>query len=196
MEAVQMEFVETAELDEAVQEVAAEMEAAFGEPEAEPTPAYVDARIDWTLERLGRLQAEQQRNREIANRRIAMITSWLDDANDRLGRQAFWLEIQVRSLAEGYDYGKKKSRTLPSGSFGKRAKPAGIEIRDMDAAIRWAKANGVEVAVVEKLNKTPAKEFVAKQLQTTGELPDPEETGIEWIDESETFFVKPTAGGV
>lgn len=188
----QFEAFEEALLDEAVTEVQVEMAAAFEGTENDASAAARDARIDWTLERLGRIAGQQRRNKETAERRIAMITAWLEDANGRLARQAYWLEMQVQALTTDYDFGKAKSRTLPSGSFGTRKKPATVEIRDMTRALEWAKANGIETKVVETLNKTPVKAFVEAQIKATGELPDVEETGVEYVDESETFFVKAT----
>lgn len=143
--------------------------------------AELDARIDVYLAKLGELETEIARNAEIADRRVQMIRAWEAEANGRLDREAGWLRQAVASLAEGYDYGKKKSRALPHGTFGVRQGRDTLEIRDQAAAVAFAQANGLPV--VTSVGKTPLMEH----LKATGEVPD----GCELRAATSVFFVQP-----
>lgn len=149
-------------------------------PEFDESQTSIDVAIDRYLEALAERERAIQENGDVADRRKAMIDAWLADANRGHEREVRWLRHLIASLAEGYDFGKKKSRSLPSGTFGYRSKPATLEIVDMDAAVAFAEAHGLEVK--RSVNKTP----LLNHMKETGTVPD----GTEYVDGSETFFVK------
>lgn len=160
---------------------AEERAAFFAEIETDvPETESLDVRLDCLLERIGSLQAEIADNNEVANRRIAMVEGWRSQANDSLEKRIWWLRLQIEALADGYDYRGKKSRSLPSGSFGTRHRSETLEIIDMTAAVAFAKANDLEIK--ELVNKTP----LLTHFKATGEIPD----GTEHVPGGDEFFVR------
>ena len=165
-----------------------EREAFFREVDVFPAPADVDdpvgvdTALDHYLQLLFDREQEMQRNREIAERRHAMIEAWEQDVNGSLKRECRWLKLEIEALAAGYDFGTKRSRALPHGSFGYRRGADRIEIAEPARAIAWAEGNGLESEVKKSIGKTP----LLKHLKATGELPD----GCEFIEGSDAFFIK------
>jgi hypothetical protein len=160
--------------------------AEIGIDEAEPARdrVYADAELDMLLERLGAVEAEAARNREVAALRVEQIRAWAEGANRPLETRAGWLRLAIQARAEAYDYGSKKSRSLPHGSFGLRRRADTLEVTDPAAALAFAKANGLEVK--ESVNKTP----LLHHFKATGELPD----GTEFRSGADEFFIKATGG--
>lgn len=146
----------------------------------ESDPASIDAVLDVYLEALAGREREMQRNAEVADRRKAMIDLWLADANRTHEREAAWLRHMIETIAAQYDFGKKKSRTLPAGTFGYRSKPATLEIVDMAAAVAFAEAHQLEVK--RTVGKTP----LLQAFKASGIVPD----GTEYVEGSESFYVK------
>lgn len=181
------------ELDRADEEMRAELGMAGPAPDPANRPE-LDAYLDRMLERLAEIRAAQAENDEVARRRRDMIDRWLAQENRTLDNQAAWLEERIERQALAYDYGEKKSRTLPHGKFGTRKSAATVAITDAEKALAFAKAHGLEVKVKESVGKTPLKEYWLPRVLEAGELPDPDETGVEFVPESETFFVTPAGG--
>lgn len=148
-------------------------------------PINTDVALDHYLEQLGQREQEIARNHEIAERRHAMIAAWEREANGSLERECQWLRQQIEAWGRPYDFGSKKSRALPHGSFGYRSTPAKVEITDMEAAVAFAEAEGLEVK--KTVGKKPLMDYI-KDHQ--GIIPD----GCEHVDGSESFFVKTGAG--
>lgn len=146
-------------------------------------PVNTDVALDHYLEQLRERESEIERNAQIMTRRMAMIQAWERDANGRIERECQWLRQMIEALGRQYDFGKKKSRALPNGTFGFRAKPATLEITDPTAALAFAEANGLPIK--KSVGVTPLKEH----FKATGEIPD----GCEYVEPEETFYVR--AGG-
>lgn len=144
-------------------------------------PVNTDVAVDFYLERLVEREAEIARNGEIAARRKAMIDAWLQEANAQHEREAAWLRLQIEAFARTYDFGKKKSRSLPHGTFGFRTRAGTLEIQDMPAAVAFAEANELEVK--KTVNKTP----LLAHFKATGEIPD----GCEYVEGGESVYIKP-----
>lgn len=140
----------------------------------------LDIRIDWLLEKLGKLAAETAANDEVADRRVAMIEGWRRQQNESLEKRIWWIRLQIEAMTDGYDYRGKKSRSLPSGSFGFRKKSDTLEIVDMPAAVAFAEAIGAEIK--KTIGKTP----LLDHFKSTGEIPD----GTEFVAGGDTFFIK------
>lgn len=150
--------------------------------------AQRDAYLDRYLEALAGLEKSIAENRRVAENRKAMIDRWLSSENERAEREAAWLRRQIEAFAAGYDYGKKRSRNLPHGTFGVRKAPDQVVITDPAKALEFAEGNGVEIRVVREVQKKPLAAFVAEH---TDFQPDPEEDGWEIAPGAEQFYIKP-----
>lgn len=140
-----------------------------------------DAYLDHLLEKMAEREAAIASTNDIAERRILMIEGWRRQQNERVTREIQWLKIQIHAIGEGYDFEKgKKSRSLPNGSFGFRRTPDKVEIVDMDLAVSFAEARGLEIK--KTVGKTPLK----SHLKATGEIPD----GCEFVPGTDEFFIK------
>lgn len=153
-----------------------------------------DARIDYLLEKMGDIRAEQRWNREVAQRRIDVIQKWLDDENGKLDRQYEHVESRLRphlpNTPEQFAalYGDRaKSRSLPNGKFGFRRSADRVEITDKDAALAFARTNGLEVKVAESVSKTTLK----NHAKATGEFSG---QGWELVEGADELFVDPVEG--
>lgn len=144
--------------------------------------ADLDVYLDHLLERLREREEKVSETNSVAQRRKDIIDRWAEMQNASLNREAGWLRLQIQAVAQGYDFGGKKSRTLPNGSFGYRRTQDTVEIIDKDLAIQSAEALGIPVKVTKELQKTPVKEH----LKAGGTLPD----GVVYVMGAETFFVK------
>lgn len=135
------------------------------------------------LKAIKALRDELQTNVEIAAREMERILNWLDGERVSLDKQIHYHEEQLKQLALSYDFGEKKSRRLPFGTFGFRKSRARLEVVDDDAAKEWARREGIlKVETVEKYNK---KDLLAC-VETRGEIPD----GCEYHPGQEQFYVK------
>lgn len=143
-------------------------------------PVQRDAEIDAALERLAELEAEVEQNNQIAERRMDTIRLWRDAENERLSGNLDYWRMRINALVTGYDFGKKKSRNLPHGTFGTRQKGGGIEIIDADAALAFAKSKGIPLK--ESVGKTALKEW----HESTGLVPD----GCEVVPVVDEPYVK------
>lgn len=143
----------------------------------------LDQHIDRLLAKLAEREAEIATNDAIAKRRIDDIEAWRRQQNETHEREAQWIRQQVAAIAKRYDFGKRKSRDLPSGTFGHRWRPETIEIVDEAAAVAFAEANGLEIK--KSVNKTP----LVSHLKETDIVPD----GCKIVPGEDSFFV--TVGG-
>jgi phage host-nuclease inhibitor protein Gam len=127
----------------------------------------LDAWLEWRLQKLASIRAEMERNQAVAQGEHDRITSWLDEQNATLQRNAEWLQDQIHQASLAYDFGSKKSRKLPSGTFGFEQRGGSVKITDMAAAVRWAKEHGFADSVKETIGVTPIKQYI----ESTGETP-------------------------
>jgi hypothetical protein len=150
---------------------------------ADDSQATLDLVIDRYFEMIAERDAKIAVNAEIARRKIEMIQKWEQDANGAFERENQWLWNTIRGLTRSYDYGKKKSRTLPHGEFGNRWQGPTIEIVDMDKAVAFAESKGLEIK--KTVNKTP----LLKHLEATKEMP----AGCVPVPGEDRFFAKVSA---
>lgn len=153
-----------------------------------------ELRADYLLEKVNEAEAEVARLDDFTARRVALIREHADVERGKLERRIGWLASKVRGLvpmtADEFKatYGKK-SLNLPHGKLGFRAVRATVEIHDPVKALAFAKANGLDVSVTEKVGKKPLIAYVTE----TGDVPG-EDAGIEWVDGYDAFYHKATGG--
>jgi phage host-nuclease inhibitor protein Gam len=156
--------------------------------------ARVDTMLDTALQKLGELDAEISTAEEIADQRkrdtLERIERWLAGETAPLRRQRDFLARQIEAIARQYDFGGKKSRSLPHGKFGRRRSGDKIEITDMPAALAFAERMGVEVKVVREVQRTPIKDFLSAH---PGFKPNPEEHGFTVVPGTDNFYVEPAS---
>ena len=148
--------------------------------------------IDYYMEKTQALELRAAMNRELRDRRVRVEDDWLEDENRKLRSQAEWLEQKILlnmpgSLGAFQDTFRvtTKSRKLPHGVVGFKCPPDSVDIQDQTKAVIWAKANDVEVKVVESVLKTPAKKYVME----TGDEPDLEIDGLTFVPGVEKRYV-------
>jgi phage host-nuclease inhibitor protein Gam len=151
------------------------------------TPIDLDVRLDQLLHRLGNTRVAMQQNEEVADARLQQIRQWLTTANESLARQASYIEYLIGLIGENYDYGKKRSRQLPSGRIGWRKAPARVEITDAAGALEFAQLSGLPIETKQSVSKTTLK----AHIETTGELPRAD-SGIVYVEPRDVFFVTPS----
>ena len=108
-------------------------------------PAPDEDTADRLLRRSKRLDAEEERINELAERRIAEIEAWRADATAGLEpereRIHDSLELFMREWRRANP--KRKTLTLPNGTLKTRVPSAGrVEVTDEHAFTAWAKRNG------------------------------------------------------
>jgi phage host-nuclease inhibitor protein Gam len=162
---------------------------AFMESETE-LMTTIDARADMMLEALADLERAAVADAMVARERIDTIERWLARQNAGRDRRTQWLTAQIEALAVGYDFGKKKSRDLPHGVFGYRAKRPTVEIVDKATAIEWATVHCPE-AVKDRATKDLTKTELVKLVTERGIHLDPDTTGLRFVDEREDFYINP-----
>lgn len=152
--------------------------------DAADDPVQVDLYLDRRLEQLAELEAAAERNREIADRKIANVQAWLKSENETLEKRAGWLRLDIQAAAEGYDFGKKRSRNLPSGTFGYRKTRESVTVLDEAAAIDYATRAGWSEAI--RVKTSLLKTELLKRVRESGEMPD----GVEVAAPRDEFYVK------
>lgn len=136
-----------------------------------------DRWFEWQLRTIREIKAEQARNIQVCEEetadmraRIAEVEAWRDGENEALERQVEWRTEKLRMAALGYDFGAKKSRSLPSGKFGFRTVPEKLEvtITDKDAALAFALSHSIPVKVAQSVGVADLKVFI----ESTDVVPD------------------------
>jgi len=167
---------------------AMELEAMLPEGDG---PTVQELQADYLLEKMREEQAALRHLADFTERRVDMIRQHADIEGQKIQRRLDYLESKLR-MCVPYDpdafvsqYGKKSIK-LPHGTIGYRSSKETVEIRDKDAALAFAKANGLDIKVTETVNKTPLLDYV----KATGDVPDPDVCGFELVPGSDDFFVK------
>ena len=167
------------------------------EEQASQAPGWMDAKLDQILERMTAIGDEVAQNDAARGARVAMIEDHFAGENYSLERRWDYLEDQVRRLAFGYPFpGGKKSRKLAFGSFGFRKVAEKVRVADRDKAEGYAGEHcPAAIELVPSTTKLVANTLTASvlaEIRSTGEIPDQDETGLEYIeaDERGMFFVK------
>jgi hypothetical protein len=149
--------------------------------------AQVDALASQLLGWLGREQAEIARYTEAMNAEIERIRMRYNARIEKHQKSAGYLEMQVCRLAESADFGKKKSRDVGNGTYGRRAVAERFAIADKQKVVAWALIEHPEIVEHEpKVSVTALTPIVARMLRETGELPE----GVEHHAEYEKSYCK------
>lgn len=187
-------------LPDFLQELEAEMEA-FIENSGlnSDTPEALSDRellIDHYLHRISDLHVRATMNKELRNRQVWLQDAWLEEENGKLERAVKWLEEKILLNVPGNllhfqdTFGvKTKSRTLPHGKVGFKSSRDTVEISNQVKALRWAEENDVEVKVFTELQKKPAIAY----CQESGEIPEHEADGLEFVHGTSTRYVAANA---
>lgn len=147
-----------------------------------------DVRIDYLLGKLASIQSAIAGNDEIAKRRTEAVRAWQESENEKLNARASWLTFEIAQAApEDGDafkdvYGKK-SRSLPNGSVGFRAGRDSVDITDMEAAVKYAVGNAIDVTVNTSVSKTELMAYVKATGSSEGD-------GWAVKPAVDTFYVK------
>lgn len=170
--------------DKSWEEWVAAADEAFG------AEGQIEARADYFLELVGELDAEDARDEHVARLRIAHIEHWLTIQRGRREKRRVWLSEQLEALAAAIDFGRKKSRDLPHGVLGYRAKRATVEITDTALARTWAEQH-CPAAVKERTSSSLTKTEIIELVKTSGIHLDPATTGMRFVDDRDEFYITP-----
>lgn len=124
-----------------------ELEQALGQV-VDRTPAEIDAFASDLLESMGRCEADLARYAQAENAEIARIRFRYARFKNSVESRRTMLEGAIKVLAESQDFGTKKSRETANGSYGRRTKPAHIEIVDVKALMNWAMGMNSELGLL------------------------------------------------
>ncbi len=161
--------------------------------EGPTTDAQLDAAASEVCRLLGEAQAELDRYEEAESAEVARIEMRYMALCEPIDRRIAQLELLGRDLAARADFGKKKSRKVGFGSYGRKLRSEAVKIVDRAAALEWFKAHApdvVEVVTPEPVEKIPhdrVEPFVLRYLHETGAVPP----GIEHTSESDEPWIKP-----
>lgn len=104
---------------------------------------------------------------------VARIQARYGERKQRLAARVRALEQQLSIVAEGLDYGTKKSRVLGNGTVGFRTVPERLSVLDGAALVAWATTNAPDLIRRETVVKVTVPQAAAKQhLEATGEIPE------------------------
>jgi hypothetical protein len=112
-------------------------------PPPEPTIADLD-RADRALRKLARIQAAMAEVDRLYEARLMELDAWREDARQRYGRAASWLNMQLRAFHEARVAEDPKAKTirLPAGELRSRQGRPRWEVIDEDRLVDWATVNG------------------------------------------------------
>lgn len=150
----------------------------------------VDARADMLLEALADLEREDERDALMAAERQDQVARWLERQRTRRDRRSEYLVALIEEIAAVYDFGRKKSRDLPNGVFGYRAKRATVEVVDKAAAVEWATVH-CPAAVKERTSQEVTKTELVRMVESTGVHLDPATTGLRYVEGREDLYITP-----
>lgn len=153
--------------------------------------AQLDAAASEICRRLGDAEADRARFVEAEKAEVERIKMRYAALREPVDRRIGQLEELGREVARRADFGKKKSRTVGYGSYGRKLKKERVEIVDPAAALEFARAQKIEGAIktetvekpVHKVLEPVVMEYIRKH---EGEVP----AGFEHIDESDEPWVK------
>lgn len=152
--------------------------------------AELDALASEICRLIGETQAELARYNEAEAAEIARIQLRYGNMRGPLERRVAQLEEMGRECARRADFGKKKSRSVGNGTYGKRQVPESVKVADQESALLWLDDEKQSAAIREKTVRSvdvkEAKPIVLAHLISTGELPP----GFEHVEPHDEFFVK------
>lgn len=99
----------------------------------------------------------------------------------------------VCELAQRADFGKKKSRDVGNGTYGRKTEPERVKVLDQDKAVAWARDHfpgAVKTKTTETVDHRAIAPAILARVHADGEVPD----GFEHVAERETYYAKPELG--
>lgn len=158
-------------LANADEEERAELEHLIGVPLTGDSDANLAATASQLLAAIRTRQAELTRHENAEAAEIQRIRARYATPKQRIKERISALEGLLGVVAEGLDYGKKKSRIVGNGTVGFRTTPERVAVTDSTALLAWAAANAPTLIKVETKQSVP-QAAVKDHLTSTGELPE------------------------
>ncbi len=154
--------------------------------EAPCSDSDLDAYASQLLRVQGEAEGEVARYRAACAAEVGRIHErylHLAEPHERRARQA---EAMVCEAAKHADFGRKKSRAVGNGTYGRRTVPPWLGVDDPAALLAWAKREAPSLVRLVEKEDVPHKPL-SQWFMTVGELPD----GCSYEPEHETYFAKP-----
>lgn len=175
-----------------VEEEEADDLAALGADLNRPmSESEIDAAMSEMLRRMAWYDKQIATTNEAEALERERINARYERRREPLRKRRAEIEAQALALAERATFeGKKKSRNVGNGTFGKKTEPERVKIIDANKAMEFALINCPD-AIREKIAVSVEHKAVAPvvlaRLHETGELPD----GFEHSAEHDTYYVRP-----
>ena len=160
---------------------------------ADESEAALLAWMDQALGRLGALEAEAAANRAAAEAEVRLIADRWEAVAVVLAERAEVVRREIAAWLPRLPMHGKKTRLLPTGTVGTRARGAHLFVRDKAAALAWAKrqpnaaADGPGGFVVRQMVESVAQAKLEAHALATGEVPD----GCELVAAHEEQRIEP-----
>lgn len=167
------------------------LEVLASELQGPTSDAQLDALASELCRMLGEIRDEITRYsqaREMEEARLAFrYQALLEPLEQRYAR----IEEIGKEVASRADFGKKKSRKVGNGVYGRRQVAESVKVADQEVAVLWLDENAQGSAVREKTVRSvevkEAKPIVLGHLLTTGEVAP----GFEHSEAHDVSFVEP-----
>lgn len=157
-------------------------------PMSEPE---IDAAMSEMLRRMAWYDGQIKAGEEAERLEVERINARYNRRLAPLQKRRAEIEANALALAERATFeGKKRSRNVGNGTFGKRITPERVEVVDKPAAIEWAKKHHPSAVLQELVEKLVHKEIAPVVLAltaTTGEVPP----GFDVHPADFAYFAKP-----
>lgn len=168
-----------------IDRLAAELAGPIGIPQ-------LDAVASEICRMLGESTVELARYIEAENAEIARIQMRYRALRDPVTDHILRLEAIGKEVASRSDFGKRKSRKVGFGMYGRRTVPERLSVVDQDAALEWLTVNAQgSLAIREQIKRSvdlkEAKPVVLSHLKATGEVAP----GFDHAEAREEPFIKP-----
>ena len=167
----------------------------YGERPDQAFGPEIDRYVDRMIEDYARLEAEIEGDEAAFKAAVERLKTRRDDVVGVKSLRMERLRREIGRIAQVYDFGKKRSRELFSGSFGWRKKPERLEVEDPKAVLKWCEDHGVALRVkVEPDLSELQKIFRNGKVDTgTGEILAEKGVvppGAKVVPESDEVFIK------
>lgn len=152
--------------------------------------AQIDAIASDVCRQLADIHKEQSRYIDAQAAEIERIRFRYSQLMKPLDERYKQLVNYGEELASRADFGKKKSRNVGFGSYGRRTVAQAVRVVDEDAAIKWASEKAPEIVTsrtIRTIDKLAAKKVVLEMLTTDGVIPP----GFDHEPPRESYFIKP-----
>jgi len=151
----------------------------------------IDAAMSEMLRRMAWYDKQVAMAYEACTLEVERIRARYTRRMDPMAKRRAEIEAQALALAQRATFeGKKKSRDVGNGTFGKRTTPERVEVIDKPAAIEWAKKHHPSAVLQELVEKLVHKEIapvVIERISETGEVP----AGFDVHPADVVYFAKP-----